>query len=43
MEETKGSPKSPALATNTLGIHTSYSANHLETFQKYKIINAHNN
>jgi hypothetical protein len=45
-EETKGdikthSPKSPIPTTNPLGIHTSYSTNHLETFQKYKILGAH--
>lgn len=26
---------------NPMGIHTSYSTNHLETFQKYKILGAH--
>ena len=39
LEETK----TPLLGmqTNPSGIYTSYSANHLETFQKYKILGAH--
>ncbi len=39
-EESKTSA-TPLIQTQPQGIHTSYSANHLETFQKYKILGAH--